>query len=117
MGLVSTISSSTQPEAVREESEEAPTLEDTIAEEIKARGRLQNVSTFAFTATPKPKTLELFGTKRPDGKFEPFSLYSMRQAIDEKFILDALQNYTTHKVYWKLLKKIADDPHYDRDKA
>src|SRR5262249_29327753 len=92
-------------------------LEDTIAAEIKARGRLRNVSTFAFTATPKPKTLELFGTKRPDGKFEPFSLYSMRQAIEEKFILDVLQNYTTHKVYWKLLKKIEDDPRYDRDKA
>jgi type I restriction enzyme R subunit len=103
--------------AAAEEEHEPETLEDKIAAEIKARGRLPNVSTFAFTATPKPKTLELFGTKRPDGKFEPFSLYSMRQAIEEKFILDVLQNYTTHKIYWKLLKKIEDDPRYDRDKA
>jgi type I restriction enzyme, R subunit len=103
--------------AAAAEEREPETLEDKIAAEIKIRGRLPNVSTFAFTATPKPKTLELFGTKRPDGKFEPFSLYSMRQAIEEKFILDVLQNYTTHKVYWKLLKKISDDPRYDRDKA
>jgi type I restriction enzyme R subunit len=115
--LKKVLSAGNLEEAAKEESEEAPTLEDRIAEEIKARGRLQNVSTFAFTATPKPKTLELFGTKLPDGKFEPFSLYSMRQAIEEKFILDVLQNYTTHKVFWKLLKKIKDDPEYDRDKA
>ena len=84
---------------------------------MKRRGPLPNVSYFAFTATPKNKTLELFGTKRPDGKFEPFSLYSMRQAIEEKFILDVLENYTTYQSYWALLKKIKDDPHYDREKA
>ena len=67
---------------------------------MKKRGRLPNVSTFAFTATPKPKTMELFGIKRTDGKFEPFSLYTMRQAIEEKFILDVLQNYATYKAYW-----------------
>ena len=117
--LKKVLSAGSLDEAALEQTEEddEPTLEDKIAAEIKARGRLPNVSTFAFTATPKPKTLELFGTKRPDGKFEPFSLYSMRQAIEEKFILDVLQNYTTHKVYWKLLKKIEDDPRYDRDKA
>ena len=81
------------------------------------RGRLPNASTFAFTATPKEKTLELFGTKRPDGKFEPFSLYSMRQAIEEGFILDVLENYTTYQTYWKLLKTIEDDPRYDKAKA
>jgi type I restriction enzyme, R subunit len=115
--LKKVLSAGTLEEAEKEEAGEELTFEDKIAAEIRARGRLPNVSTFAFTATPKPKTLELFGTKRPDGKFEPFSLYSMRQAIDEKFILDVLQNYTTHKVYWKLLKKIEDDPRYDRDKA
>jgi len=61
--------------------------------------------------------MELFGRKRPDGKFEPFHLYSMRQAIEEKFILDVLENYTTYKAYWKLLKKIEDDPRYDKSKA
>jgi type I restriction enzyme, R subunit len=74
-------------------------------------------STFAFTATPKQKTLELFGTRRPDGQFEPFSLYSMRQAIEERFILDVLENYTTYKTYWELLKTIEDDPHYEKGKA
>ena len=84
---------------------------------MEKRGRLPNLSTFAFTATPKPKTLELFGTKRADGKFEPFHLYSMRQAIEEGFILDVLANYTTYKAYWRLLKKVEDDPRYDKRKA
>ena len=100
-----------------EESEEGEDLEDRIAEVMKKRGRLSNVSYFAFTATPKPKTLELFGTRRSDGRYEAFSLYSMRQAIDEHFILDVLENYTTYKTYWSLLKKIETDPHYDRTKA
>jgi len=92
-------------------------LEDRVLEEIRKRGPQPNLSTFAFTATPKPKTLELFGRKRPDGKFEPFHLYSMRQAIEEGFILDVLENYTTYKAYWRLLKKIEDDPRYDKRKA
>lgn len=100
-----------------EESAEGDDLEDRIAEEMKQRGNLPNVSYFAFTATPKPKTLELFGTRREDGKYEAFSLYTMRQAIEEHFILDVLENYTTYKTYWNLLKKIEADPHYDRTKA
>ena len=92
-------------------------LEDTITTEMQRRGRLPNLSMFAFTATPKAKTLELFGRKREDGKFEPFHLYSMRQAIEEGFILDVLSNYTTYKAYWRLLKKIEDDPRYDKKKA
>ncbi len=92
-------------------------LDDAVLAEIEKRGQLPNLSTFAFTATPKSKTLELFGTKRADGKFEPFHLYTMRQAIEEGFILDVLENYTTYKAYWRLLKKIEDDPRYDRKKA
>jgi type I restriction enzyme R subunit len=92
-------------------------LESAILAEMEKRGRLANVSTFAFTATPKPKTLELFGTKRPDGTFAPFHLYSMRQAIEEGFILDVLANYTTYKAYWRLLKKVEGDPRYDKKKA
>ena len=84
---------------------------------IRRRGRLPNLSTFAFTATPKAKTLELFGRKRDDGKFEPFHRYSMRQAIEEGFILDVLENYTTYQAYWRLWKKIEDDPRYDKRKA
>jgi type I restriction enzyme, R subunit len=100
-----------------EESEEGEDLEDRIADVMRKRGRLPNVSYFAFTATPKPKTLELFGTRRSDGRYEAFSLYTMRQAIDEHFILDVLENYTTYRTYWSLLKKIETDPHYDRTKA
>ena len=81
-------------------------LEDQVHEEIRLRGPLPNLSTFAFTATPKPKTLELFGERQPDGKFKPFHLYSMRQAIEEGFILDVLSSYTTYKAYWRLKKKI-----------
>jgi type I restriction enzyme R subunit len=92
-------------------------LDNKVLEVVHTRGRLPHVSWFAFTATPKPKTLELFGTKRPDGRFEAFSLYSMRQAIEEGFILDVLENYATYKVYWRLLKKIKDDPHYEKGKA
>jgi type I restriction enzyme, R subunit len=92
-------------------------LEDLVLAEMEKRGRLPNLSTFAFTATPKPKTLELFGAPRADGKFGPFHLYSMRQAIEEAFILDVLANYSTYKAYWRLLKKIEDDPRYNRKKA
>ncbi len=92
-------------------------LEKAVLIEMERRGRLPNLSTFAFTATPKAKTLELFGVKRADGKFGPFHLYSMRQAIEEGFILDVLQNYTTYKAYWRLLKKVENDPRYDKKKA
>ena len=107
-------------EAEREETgAETPEeeIENRVLEEIQSRGRLPNLSTFAFTATPKPKTLELFGRKRTDGKFEPFHRYTMRQAIEEGFILDVLANYTTYKAYWRLLKRVEDDPRYDRRKA
>jgi len=104
-------------EAEKQDAKEGDDLEDRIVAEMKQRGRLPNVSYFAFTATPKNKTLELFGRKRSDGKFEPFSLYSMRQAIEEKFILDVLENYTTYESYWALLKKVKGDPNYDREKA
>jgi type I restriction enzyme, R subunit len=91
--------------------------EDEVTKEVKARGHLPNASYFAFTATPKKQTLELFGAKQPDGSFAAFSLYSMRQAIEERFILDVLENYTTYNTYWNLLKKIQDDPRYDSAKA
>jgi type I restriction enzyme, R subunit len=104
-------------EAEAADAVEEEDLEDTIVREMKTRGRLENVSTFAFTATPKEKTLELFGRADADGRYRPFSLYSMRQAIEEGFIMDVLRNYTTYRTYWRLLKKVEDDPHYDREKA
>ncbi len=118
--LKAVLSSGTLEEA-EDEEEEAATLEeeleDRVVTEMQKRGRLPNMSFFAFTATPKARTLELFGNQRTDGKFEPFSLYSMRQAIEEDFILDVLENYTTYKAYWRLQKTITDDPRYDRGKA
>jgi type I restriction enzyme, R subunit len=92
-------------------------IEDQLVAEMRSRGPQKNVSTFAFTATPKEKTLELFGHRDDRGRYAPFSLYSMRQAIEEGFILDVLQNYTTYQTYWKLLKTAQDDPTYERDKA
>jgi type I restriction enzyme R subunit len=115
--LKQVLSARSLEDAEKADSDEPDDLEDRIVAEMKLRGRMPNVSYFAFTATPKPKTLELFGCKRADGKFEPFSLYSMRQAIEEGFILDVLENYTTYKAYWSLLKKVKDDPRYDRESA
>ena len=81
-------------------------------------GGRANLSFFAFTATPKARTLELFGTKNAaTGKYEPFHLYSMRQAIEEGFILDVLANYTTYHTYWRIEKAVQDDPEYESAKA
>lgn len=96
------------------------TGEDLIRAMVKARKLLPNASYFAFTATPKNKTLELFGVPyQEDGttKFRAFHLYSMKQAIEEGFIKDVLQNYTTYQSYYALLKKIEDDPEYDKKRA
>ena len=82
-----------------------------------ARGKQPNLSFFAFTATPKAKTLEVFGQTGDDGKPAPFHLYSMRQAIEENFILDVLKNYTTYKTYFRLSKAIEDDPDINKKKA
>jgi type I restriction enzyme R subunit len=95
------------------------TTEDMIIERMKARKvKTPNISFFAFTATPKQKTLELFGFRDiMTGKFYPFSLYSMKQAIEEGFILDVLKNYTTYQTFFELLKKIEDDPEFNKKKA
>ncbi|NTU49709.1 MAG: DEAD/DEAH box helicase family protein [Desulfobulbaceae bacterium] len=92
-------------------------VEDGLREMMKARGPQKNLSFFAFTATPKAKTLEAFGQKWPDGKPEPFHLYSMRQAIEEGFIHDVLINYTTYQSFYQLNKKIEDDPELNKKKA
>jgi type I restriction enzyme R subunit len=91
--------------------------EDEIRKSMLARGKQENLSFFGFTATPKPKTIEVFGTKGANGKPEPFHLYSMKQAIEEGFILDVLKNYTTYKTYYKLSKEIEDDPKVNKKKA
>ncbi|MCG8510644.1 MAG: type I restriction endonuclease, partial [Rhodospirillales bacterium] len=88
------------------EAEGLPDYEEEILKAMAKRGKQPNISFFAFTATPKYKTLEVFGQPGPDGKPQPFRLYSMRQAIDEGFILDVLANYTTYKTYYRLIKSI-----------
>ena len=104
-------------EDAEESDTEEETYEDKIVQDLEARGKQKNVSYYAFTATPKAKTLELFGQRCPDGHYEPFHLYTMRQAIEEGFILDVLKNYMTYKTYFSLLKKIEDDPRYESAKA
>ncbi|MBI9037760.1 MAG: type I restriction endonuclease subunit R [Bacteroidales bacterium] len=95
--------------------------EDFIREQIEksaeARGQQNNISFFAFTATPKYKTLAIFGENDKDGKPQPFHLYSMRQAIEENFILDVLENYTNYELYFKLSKAIEEDPALNKKKA
>ncbi|RMH36941.1 MAG: type I restriction endonuclease subunit R [Nitrospirae bacterium] len=103
------------------EGDEDETLEDKINRLIEAKKLLPNASYFAFTATPKNKTLELFGepVPQPDGtvKHRPFHSYTMKQAIEEGFILDVLAHYTPVESYYKLVKKIEDDPEFDVKKA
>ena len=87
-----------------------------VLREMEKRGKQSNLSFYAFTATPKYKTEKLFDAPGPDGK-PPFHLYSMRQAIEEGFIMDVLKHYTTYKSYYGLIKKIEDDPELDKKKA
>ena len=91
--------------------------EDGLNAVVESRGPQPNISFFAFTATPKGKTLELFGRIGPSGKSEPFHVYSMRQAIEERFILDVLLHYTDYDTYYRLLKQAEDDPELPKRKA
>lgn len=93
-----------------EEDDEEKTEEDKMLEEIQKSGKQKNVSMIAFTATPKPDTLQLFGTLNSDGKKESFDLYSMKQAIEEGYILNVLDNYVTWKTYCHINKAIEGDP-------
>ena len=103
--------------AVDEDAEGEADWEDRLNQIMASRGRQPNLSFFAFTATPKGKTLELFGRHGANGVPEAFHLYSMRQAIEEGFILDVLANYTTYKTYYGLLKAAEDDPKLPKKKA
>lgn len=107
--------------------EEYAELEQTAVDEVEAKdilvqdmlsqGKHKNLSFFAFTATPKGKTLEIFGEPQPDGSFHPFHIYSMRQAIEEGFILDVLANYTTYKMCYQIAKSVPDNPDVPTSKA
>ena len=110
-------------EALREyaeiegKAEEELDPDDKLIQEMIHHGRHPNLSFFAFTATPKDKTLEMFGTEYTDGSFHPFHIYSMRQAIEEGFILDVLQNYMTYKTCFEIANSTPDNPEVPASKA
>ncbi|MBK7070909.1 MAG: type I restriction endonuclease subunit R [Myxococcales bacterium] len=106
-----------EAEAVDAEGEEDDGEEQVLAAVMRSRGRQPNLSYFAFTATPKAKTLEIFGNRDAEGKPRPFHLYSMRQAIEEGFILDVLRSYTTYKAFYRLVKATENDPRVPKQEA
>ncbi|MGE8081622.1 type I restriction endonuclease subunit R [Peribacillus loiseleuriae] len=111
--LTNILSDKTLEDAYEEDriaEENMDNLDEQIVETIMKSGKQDNVSFFAFTATPKSKTLEKFGTIGTDGKPHAFHEYTMRQAIEENFILDVLSNYTTYKTFYKIAKQVDDDP-------
>jgi type I restriction enzyme R subunit len=103
--------------ALGSDDEEPEDLQDKILKAMEGRKLGKNASYFAFTATPKNSTLEKFGQRTADGKFVPFHLYSMKQAIEEGFILDVLANYTTYRSYYEIQKSIQDNPLFETTKA
>lgn len=100
-----------------EEEENLKDGEDFILQEMLSQGKQKNLSFFAFTATPKQKTLEMFGNLQNNGTFKPFHIYSMKQAIEEGFILDVLKNYTTYRTCYKIAKAIKENPELPSSKA
>ena len=113
--------SSMAAESSPEEKEEKRDLEDIINGIIDGRKMVKNANYYAFTATPKNKTLQMFGEpfEQPDGEIghRPFHEYTMKQAIEEGFIMDVLKNYTTYNSYYKILKAIKEDPEFDKKQA
>ena len=103
--------------AMGKDDSDAVDAQDKIIEAMQSRKLRGNASYLAFTATPKNTTLEKFGQLLPDGSFEPFHLYSMKQAIEEGFILDVLANYTTYKSYYEIEKSITENPEFESKKA
>ncbi len=98
-------------------AEEEIEKDDKIIKEMIAQGKHKHLSFFAFTETPTDKTLEMFGTRAEDGSFHPFHIYSMRQAIEEGFILDVLKNYMTYDTCYKIAKNFPDNPDLPANKA
>lgn len=100
-----------------EEESQRRDEEDKLLDELAVHGQHKNLSFFAFTATPKDKTLQMFGDRQGDGKHKAFHIYSMQQAIEEGFILDVLKNYITYNHYFEIIKKIPDDPELDSSRG
>lgn len=115
--LKAALSATSLEKAEALEADEGEDTEDQVLKAIRSKGKQANISFFAFTATPKKKTVELFGTMGADGLPRAFHLYSMRQAIEEGFILDVLKNYATYSTYYRFEKAMDDDPEVDKSKA
>lgn len=115
--LKEVLSAKNLKDAEKQDQPDEEDIEDEIRKSMEARGRQENLSFFAFTATPKPKTLQVFGVEDAEGKPQAFDTYSMRQAIEEGFILDVLKNYMTYQTYFRLSKQIEDDPQLNKKKA
>jgi len=111
------LSTNSLEEAEELDTEDMDEIDEEILKEMESYRNLKNISFFAFTATPKNKTLEMFGIPDEYGHYHPFHTYTMKQAIGEGFILDVLKNYVTYATYFKLVKKIQDDPEYEEKKA
>ena len=101
-------------ETDEDDADEISDIDAQILEEMERRRMQDHISYFGFSGTPKNKTLELFGRKDADGTFVPFHVYSMHQSISEGFTLDVLQNYTTFKRYFELVKSVPEDKEYEK---
>lgn len=112
-----TLEAAAEEDSMDDDYNEEDFIREQIERSASIRGQQPNISFFAFTATPKYKTLQIFGEKDKDGNPKPFHLYSMRQAIEEGFIFDVLENYTTYELYFKLTKAIEEDPNLNKKKA
>ena len=108
------LSQGIEEEVTEDDTDEVSDIDAQILEEMEQRRMQDHISYFGFSGTPKNKTLELFGRKDEDGKFVPFHVYSMRQSISEGFTLDVLQNYTTFKRYFELVKSVPEDKEYEK---
>ena len=108
------LSQGIEGEVTEDNADEVSDIDAQILEEMEQRRMQDHISYFGFSGTPKNKTLELFGRKDEDGKFIPFHVYSMRQSISEGFTLDVLQNYTTFKRYFELIKSVPEDREYEK---
>ena len=112
--LRTSLSKGIEEETTEDDTDDVLDIDARILEEMEGRRMQDHISYFGFSGTPKNKTLELFGRKDEDGKFVPFHVYSMRQSISEGFTLDVLQNYTTFRRYFQLVKSVPEDKEYEK---
>jgi type I restriction enzyme R subunit len=115
--LKKSLSKGEENETDEDDEEDYTDVDRKILDEIRSRGKKENISFFGFTGTPKNKTLEIFGRKNTEGKFVPFHIYSMKQSITEGFTLDVLQNYTTYSRWFKLNKEVDEDKELPKNKV